>query len=291
MPANEAAIENWFDKCEQNHLLPWEYDFKSELTDIDKLIDDEQDPIKRLLVCWQHEDSIKSEVEKTELAISIYSVLWKFDTSNPKRIDLDVMNSFWTSYKLALKLKYNNSPSKWIEQGLGRRLNYETMEKLIQNYTKYSEVNDLFRNLAKYTHTIGNLIVETKGFNRGRANDDYWDLALLEVKAYFDLINTTIWKDYIDKMYLRPFVSNNYEISELWKDHFLKSMPVKPKPEDCSLRLINEFQSRACSSIEERGKFMIKSLCEKTGLTNYSFYETQLKDLYPTPKFSNELWK
>lgn len=290
MVNDEKVLEKWFKKCDRDNLLPWKYDFKYEILAKDefstKAFQDEPNPVKRLLLCWQQESLTPTGVEKTALAQSIFSILWGFDSKNPNRVDVDVMNSFWTSYKFAINSRYDVSYKKWYNT----KISFDTMQELLKEYDNYIEINELFSGFAGYTHTIGNFIVESKGFNMGRKNDDYWDLALIEAKTYFDLLDEGIWEIYINKMYLQSFVNKNYNISALWEGH-LTSKTTKPSLTDdrTYLYLITEFLNHVCASIEERGKLMIKSLCERTGQIHYTFYENYLKHL--TPQYSDDLWQ
>lgn len=295
MTDNEKIIKEWLDKCEREHILPWQYDFKLELklksnsSNQSSLreLQDETNSIKRLLKYLLLEDLNQTETEKTPLAIAIYSVLWELPSSNSHIIDFDVMNSFWVTYKTALFSAYSKTYTKWSK----RKINTIDIQRLLTEYSENKYVNELFEGFSKYTHTIGNFVLESKGFNMGRKNDDYWDLGLIEFKAFLDIISpdNAMWVKYIDSMFLQPFVNKDYCISELWDGHF-SSTTTKPKIDGLAMTPIKEFCHRTCCSIEERGKIMVKILCEKIGQTQYEFYESILKSLHSKPKFSNDLW-
>lgn len=289
-----ATIKAWFDECQRRGIAPWNYDFKEQLTSSDphavSRINKELNPLKRLLIFWQEGTRTKlrkpnritlDDVESTALAKEIYSILWDIDSVNTYSFDRDVMNSVWASYKFSINLRYDSSFDK----------DFISLTKLIDNYDNYIEVNNSFKKFAAYTHTIGNFIIETKGFNRGRSNNDYWDLALVQIKNYFNLIDKSTWEKYIRRMYLQPFVTSEYKIVGLWDRHLDPSTTVNPADNGNELSLITQFIGHACTSIENRGKAMVKRLCEKQNLTQYEFYEPKLRKMAKEPAYSSDLWK
>lgn len=291
MNEKKDVIKLWFEKCEREEISPWKYDFKLELQMKEKQyfkkIIDEDNPIKRIFAWYLIPLQATSETEKTQLAQIIYSILWNLDTDVlDKSFDMDVMNSFWITYRFAILKKYNISYNKWA----GKQIDISDIKELNEKYNKYSEINKIFEEFAEYTHTIGNFIIESKGFNMGRKNDDYWDLALCIIKDNLDVLETELWEKYVKKFYLQPFVTKEHRVAELWKNH-LTSKHTKPDAENIQkiIKLIKEFLNKVCSSIEERGKFIVKTLCEKLELTDYTFYKNNLVNLTLLPKFSDEL--
>jgi hypothetical protein len=256
------VIIDWFKECNEENILPWEYDFKlktklqstSNINQIENPFD-EEDPVKRIFkwYCWR---KTSSETETTELAKAIYSKLWGCDTStlDRKLLDMDVMNSFWTIYQYSIKTKYAHCYYK---------RNLETFRTLLNDkYNDYRKINNLFTNFAKLTHTIGNFIIEPKGFNVGRGKGDYWDIALANqrkdwdknkdikpenylhiidtafreesendmLQTNSDTINVSFWEKNVNVLLLQPFVKENYEVAELWCGH-LELSPELIHPE------------------------------------------------------------
>ncbi|NSW23507.1 hypothetical protein HRH58_13815, partial [Enterococcus faecalis] len=278
MDEKKYIIKRWFEECERKKISPWKYDFKLELQTKEKKffqeIMDESNAIKRIFAWYLSPVQATSETETTQLAKTIYSILWNLDISVLNRsFDMDVMNSFWTTYKFAILKKYKASYNKWQDN----RINLSAIYELDKKYYDYIEINNLFKAFANYTHTIGNFIIESKGFNRGRKNDDYWDLGLIIVKDNLDVLENGLWKKYVKKFYLQPFVREDYSVAELWQNHLISEY-TKPCAENNeeTIELIKEFLDRVCPSIEERGKFIVKTLCEKLNLTNYTFYKNGL---------------
>ncbi|WP_142959200.1 hypothetical protein [Enterococcus faecalis] len=291
MDEKKDIIKRWFEECERKKISPWKYDFKLELQTKEKEsfqeIIDESNAIKRIFVWYLSPVQATSETETTQLAKTIYSILWNLDTSVLNRsFDMDVMNSFWTTYRFAIFKKYNASYNKWQDN----IINLSAIYELDKKYYDYIEINNLFETFANYTHTIGNFIIESKGFNMGRKNDDYWDLGLSIIKDNLDVLETGLWKKYVKKFYLQPFVRGDYRVAELWQNHLISEY-TKPcaKNNEETIELIKEFLGIVCPSIEERGKFIVKTLCEKLHLTDYTFYKNDLINLTLVPKYSDEL--
>lgn len=287
-----TIVKEWLKECDENGVKPWEYDFK-----LDSVVPkrqhiahrflEETNPIKRILD-WYVTGDETIETETTPIAKAIYSILWGIDrvALDNKLLDMDVMNSFWTMYKLNIELHYNDIYAKHIKNGV----NAVEINKLKEKFYEYETVNTLFESFAAKTHTIGNFIVEHKGFNRGRYNNDFWDLALFFIKTYSELQDETAWKKKVGKFFLEPYVDENYDIVELYDGHFSgNTKPNKNSGADTTLQT-QQFLDRVNINIEQRGKRMIKQLCENEQIngTHYEFY-SELKDLN-VPEFSTDLW-
>ena len=278
MCENVKRIETWLRECDAKRVKPWKYDFKEEL-----LVDGEEQNRNNVVRIfeWYIETSKYHDgaTEETKLAKAIYCQVWGVSEKavKYKQVDMDVMNSFWTTYKQSLKLVYGK---------ICNRTNEKSFKKLgmeIQN-GKYHKVNERFVEFAGWTHTIGNFALEPKGFNKGRSRDDYWDYGLKLLQEWESILEARRWKETVDAYYLQPFVNESYEVLELWDGHY--NVKSKMKPEN--IEQVNQFLRRVSLSIEERGKYIIKALCVILGKKNYKFYE-ELRDL-KTPQFANELW-
>ena len=90
-------------------------------------------------------------------------------------------------------------------------------------------------------------------------------------------------KKFVDKYYLNPFINKKdkkYRTQPFWTKHFKKSKKdhIKPLPQNIGDL---EFYHNVNLLIEERGKWIIKILCE----------EHYPKDLLPNLTFYKELKK
>lgn len=278
-------IMKWLALCKDNQIMPWEWDFKNSLDD---KVNTKTDPIESIFK-WYLDDGKITEVENTTLANAIYSILWINNTDDlEKSLDKDIMNSFWGIYKYILKLEHNKKVNKW-KNG---KINKETFEILLnKNYSFTSIDFDLLKKYALYTHTLGNLIIEPKGFNMGRKNGDYWDIALKQLKIYFDLIDESFWKNHIKILFLQPFVNSDYSIASLWNPEYQHANVINPMSISKNITtesLINEFLDHCCLSIEERGKQMFMELCKKLQIGEEYFPKHQI--ISASPQFANNLW-
>lgn len=291
-----SLVKQWLKECDEKGVKPWEYDFKLESVKKSYKGDSPQfkketNAIKRIFD-WYLDDEITTETETTHLAKAIYCLLWEIEGSTifgtVKLLDMDVMNSFWTMYSNTIYLKYGVTYTKRKR----RKINVSDIDKLKENFGKYKVVNELFEPFAELTHTIGNFVIEHKGFNVGRHNDDFWDLALRFVKAYADIDEKNSWKKKVNKLFFESFVNEDYEIAELYDGHLCPSTKIKPNVQSKeSDKQAEQFVHQVCLSIEERGKYMIKKLCENEQIKGieYSFYSELMR--MTVPRFANELWK
>lgn len=95
--------------------------------------------------------------------------------------------------------------------------------------------------------------------NTGRYNfsKDYWDITMLSLQEWLTNLSPQAWKNFIDTYYLQPYVDNNYQTEVFWETHNYEYIYPK-KTEDFSI-----FLKRVNERIEERGKFIIKQICDK----------------------------
>lgn len=108
----------------------------------------------------------------------LYRVLWPAG-ENPNINSADTMNSFWTTYKEALRLS-----------GQGPLSIYDILY-LADNTEQYrleGDCGDQVDMLAYLTHTLGNFIPCFGRFNCDRyvPTKDYWDLTMLGIKEWYE---------------------------------------------------------------------------------------------------------
>lgn len=278
-------IMKWLVLCKKYQIKPWEWDFKNSL---DEKINIKSDPIESIFN-WYLRNGKITEAENTTLANAIYSVLWINNTGDlEKFLDKDIMNSFWGIYKHILKLEHNIKVNKWKDG----KINKETFKFLLDRKYSFTSIDfNLLKKYALYTHTLGNFIIEPKGFNIGRKNGDYWDIALKQLKTYFDLIDESFWENHIKILFLQPFVNNDYSIASLWNPAHQNAKAIHPTSNSKNITtesLINEFLDHCCLSIEERGKQMFMELCKKLQIGEEYFPKHQF--ISASPQFANNLW-
>ena len=170
------------------------------------------------------------------LSQHIYNNLWHDDwNANTKilyggdKYSGDTMNSFWTTYKTALQIYYNEFGNK--VGGKEPNIRYA-----LDNYDNFPEVNekDYIKNFAKLTHTIGNFTLIPKGFNGNRGftkfNDtgDYWDLTLyyLKHKKYDDEIWQETYKFYTDRK-IKKYFLEDYFLEDYIDEQVLNDLTIK----------------------------------------------------------------
>ncbi|MCW4682261.1 hypothetical protein ON127_13025 [Bacillus pumilus] len=144
-----------------------------------------------------------------------------------------------------------------------------------------------FEKFATATHCIGNFTVLPHWMNSGRYlfSQDYWDVTMYSLFEFFQPLGC--WKQFVERYFLQPYVNNDEEwtVSEFWKGHFDSIgnyNHLKPQNE----QELSEYLHKVNLRIEERGKWMIKKVCEELKLQHFTFYD-ELKDRQI--RFSNEL--
>ncbi|MGX7031148.1 hypothetical protein [Vagococcus zengguangii] len=266
-------VVEWLEYCDLNGIKPWEYDFKNEVLIEGNSLN--QNPIVSIFEWYINKSNkflVGVEIENTDLASEIYRLLWEIneDAMSKKRssLDRDVMNSFWNIYKADIKLSYGLYLNKWSDN----KINEKAIQFLIDNYPTYISTNNRIFLYSKYTHTIGNFIIETKGFNMGRKQNDYWDLALKLLYDFFKIMDKDVWIKFIDTFMLHSFVNSDYSLSYYWDRN---NNDLGPNNEEEIVR----FLRISTKSIEQRGKQMIKKICEDKNKIEYKFYKNYLVDL------------
>ena len=121
--------------------------------------------------------------------------------------------------------------------------------------------------------------------NTGRSgfSADYWDITLLSLQEWLHLISPTseAWVNFIELYYLQPYVNKDYQTELFWENHSYGYDNLFPSNQDVPifLKAVNE-------RIEERGKYMIKQICDRLDLTHLGFYQ-EIKNM-DRIKFSDE---
>lgn len=307
------TVIKWLEECDRTQKEPWLWDFKNcykvpqseDSLSKDSLPKDSlsKDSITAFLKYKDGEfkdTTIFNITEKAGFdadcdkeAIGLYQVLgWQNSATDVIRGE--TMNSFLTTFNRAIRRssKYNTLIK---ELGINNRKDYYAMpdqpnnknQPQIPNYQRFDIVHNnlpAFQTFATLTHTIGNFTVLPHWMNTGRSNlsQDYWDIFLLSLQEWLHLISPTseAWINFIELYYLQPYVNKDYQIEPFWKNHSYTN-PILKKKEDFPifLKAVNE-------RIEERGKYMIKQICDRLDLTHLNFYQ-EIKNM-DRIKFSDE---
>ncbi|MEH7674702.1 MULTISPECIES: hypothetical protein [Bacillus] len=268
-------IIEWFQKCEGLEIKPWEWDFKQsyikepipkDKSSIELILDYKSRKLKEIGICnVTKKAGRKADCDKEPFYI--YQLLWSTDYEpKPKsQLSLDrhnllrgeTMNSFITTFNHSKKLTSDN------------HLNHD------------------FEKFATATHYIGNFTVLPHWMNSGRYlfSQDYWDVTMYSLFEFFQPLGC--WKQFVERYFLQPYVNNDEEwtVSEFWKGHFDSIgnyNHLKPQNE----QELSEYLHKVNLRIEERGKWIIKKVCEELELQHFTFYD-ELKDRQI--RFSNEM--
>ena len=286
-----GKVIKWLEYCDTKQIKPWEWDFKNCYTDSLP-----EDDIAAFLqyksgtftnpnsFCITQKSGSKADCDKE--AIGLYQVLgWQ--NSAKDIIRGETMNSFLTTFNRAIRQSSNYSTlTKTL--GIDNRKK-ERYSKLCenQNYQRFKIIENnptAFQTFAGLTHTIGNFTVLPHWMNTGRSNlsQDYWDIFLLSLQEWLDLISPTseAWINFIELYYLQPYVNKDYQIEPFWKNHSYTN-PILKKKEDFPI-FLNAVNER----IEERGKYMIKQICDRLNRTDFNFYK-EIRDMDKI-RFSDE---
>ncbi|MBG9817839.1 hypothetical protein [Bacillus safensis] len=288
-------IEGWFEKCEQLKIKPWEWDFKQSY--IKEPISENTSPIRLMLEYKMRElkeigmcnstgkTGKKADCDKEPS--SIYDVVWSTD----EVIRGETMNSFITTFNHSI-LKSSNSVEEFEKIGiLTDKSITKQYAKLISNdFNKFNLIDDRieeFKKFATATHCIGNFTVLPHWMNSGRYlfSQDYWDVTLYSLFEFFQPLGC--WKQFVERYFLQSYVNNDEEwtVSEFWEGHF-ESIgnynQLKPQNE----QELSEYLHKVNLRIEERGKWIIKKVCEDLELQHFNFYD-ELIDMQI--RFSNKM--
>ena len=272
---NTKVIE-WLNYCDQNNIKPWLWDFKNY-----SLSPFQNDSITAFL---KYKELPKNEgIDCDKAAFYLYNILgWQNTTEDIIRGE--TMNSFITTFNEAIK---DSSDYYTIANRLGkkprdRHIPYSTLYQN-QNYLKFDIIQKNikeFELFAILTHTIGNFTVLPSWMNTGRYyfSRDYWDITLLSLQEWLNILSPDAWTNFVETYYLQPYVNTEYNVELFWEGHDKKILPKKENY-PVFLKKVNE-------RIEERGKYMIKQICNKLNKTDFNFY-TDLETMDKI-KYSNE---
>ncbi|MEW4104637.1 hypothetical protein Q0N76_18105 [Bacillus altitudinis] len=268
-------IEGWFQKCEELEIKPWEWDFKQSY--IKEPIPKDKSSIELIL-------DYKSR-KLTEIGIC--------NVTKRRGRDADCDKEPFYIYQLLWSTDYKPEPKSQLNLDRYNLIRGETMNSFITTFnhsktlTYVSHIKHKFEKFATATHCIGNFIVLPHWMNTGRYkfSQDYWDVTMYLLFEFFQPLGC--WKQFVERYFLQPYVNDDEEwtVSEFWEGHFAgigNYNQLKPQNE----QELSEYLHKVNIRIEERGKWMIKKVCEELKLQHFTFYD-ELKDRQI--RFSNEL--
>lgn len=282
-------IIKWLNYCDSQNIKPWLWDFKNCYSDYlstnnlcNILKYKSYELIKPTEFCVTGKSGKDADCDKE--AFYLYQMLgWQ--NSVKDIIRGESMNSFITTFNEAIK---DSSDYGTLSKVLGikekeRHISYSTLYQS-QNYLIFDNIQnnlDDFQKFATLTHTIGNFTVLPSWMNTGRYyfSRDYWDITLLSLQEWLNILSPDAWTNFVKTYYLQPYVNTEYNVELFWEGHDKKILPKKENY-PVFLKKVNE-------RIEERGKYMIKQICNKLNKTDFNFY-TDLETM-DRIKFSNEL--
>ncbi|WP_100665514.1 hypothetical protein [Leuconostoc citreum] len=268
-----VAVHKWLSMCADNSILPWEYDLKNEIYPLTEKIAHENSYVKRILGSWLGEyweqkttitlnskgykRVLDTETEDSELMQCIYLVLWGLTSKNTYQsvfnlnIDADVMTSFWSPYKSALKA---TNLKDWQNNVYNK--NIGSLKELYDRFDDdgYKDVNSRFEKFAKYAHTIGNMTLTPLGFNALHHND------------------SQTWRRNLNKTFKDNYQEYNWNILKVenfdeYKNVFLYQYNQLDITYDLKATInendIEKITTTIPTEIALRGKDMIKILLDK----------------------------
>ncbi len=273
---NTKVIE-WLNYCDQNNIKPWLWDFKNY-----SLSPFQNDSITAFL---KYKELPKNEgIDCDKAALFLYKVLgWQHSESDIIRGE--TINSYITTFTQAITKDPNY---KEICEKIGVNLNEDLNKQypILYHNKSYQKFETIQRNIKEFelfailTHTIGNFTVLPSWMNTGRYyfSRDYWDITLLSLQEWLNILSPDAWTNFVETYYLQPYVNTEYNVELFWEGHDKKILPKKENY-PVFLKKVNE-------RIEERGKYMIKQICNKLNKTDFNFY-TDLETMDKI-KYSNE---
>lgn len=293
------TVIKWLEECDRTKKEPWLWDFKN--CYIDSLPEDnitaflkyKDGEFKDNTSDFNITEKAGIDADCDKEAIELYKVLgWQNSATDVIRGE--TMNSFLTTFNRAI-WRSSNYNTLIKELGINNRKDYYSIpdqpnnnnQPQVPNYQRFDIINPnlpAFQTFATLTHTIGNFTVLPHWMNTGRSklSQDYWDIFLLSLQEWLDLISPTSepWINFIELYYLQPYVNKDYQIEPLWKNHSYTN-PILKKKEDFPI-FLNAVNER----IEERGKYMIKQICDRLNRTDFNFYK-EIRDMDKI-RFSDE---
>ena len=293
------TVIKWLEECDRTKKEPWLWDFKN--CYIDSLPEDnitaflkyKDGEFKDNTSDFNITEKAGIDADCDKEAIELYKVLgWQNSATDVIRGE--TMNSFLTTFNRAI-WRSSNYNTLIKELGINNRKDYYSIpdqpnnnnQPQVPNYQRFDIINPnlpAFQTFATLTHTIGNFTVLPHWMNTGRSNlsQDYWDIFLLSLQEWLHLISPTseAWINFIELYYLQPYVNKDYQIEPFWKNHSYTN-PILKKKEDFPI-FLNAVNER----IEERGKYMIKQICDRLNRTDFNFYK-EIRDMDKI-RFSDE---
>ena len=282
-------VIDWLKYCDENNIKPWEWDFKNCYSD--KLT---SDSITNFLKYRNNEltdptifratDRIGESADCDKEAFYLYKLLgWQ--ESQDSIIRGETINSFSTTFTQAI-MKSSNRYQVYKEIGINPKKYLNKQYPILyynENYQKFdimSQNKDNFEKFAELTHTIGNFTVLPNWMNCGRGMRlyDYWDITLMSLQEFLNILSPEAWPNFIKKYYLQPYVNTDYSVQLFWDNHDNNFLP-KETDFPIFLKKVNE-------RIEERGKFIIKQICDQLDQKDFHFYK-EIENM-DTIRFSNE---
>lgn len=275
------TVIKWLKECDRIQKEPWLWDFKNCYTDslpedsITALLEYKNGEFKDNTSDFNITKNTGFNADCDKEAIGLYQVLgWQNSATDVIRGE--TMNSFLTNFYCAIGYRPKDKKPR------------PSRDYLSKNYAKFDVISknpDGFKSFATLTHTIGNFIVLPHWMNTGRIgfSADYWDITLLSLQEWLHLISPTseAWVNFIELYYLQPYVNKDYQTELFWEKHSYGYDNLFPSNQDIPifLKAVNE-------RIEERGKYMIKQICDRLDLTHLNFYQ-EIKNM-DRIKFSDE---
>ena len=304
-------VKKWLKYCDKKNIAPWEFDFKQcyledDIEGSSNLWLELKYKYMRSLLEKNTKFNVTNkfgvDADCDKEAFHIYHLLgWQEKIGDSIRGD--TMNSFATTFIPLLAVgrtpfsaentktwnddfggvpKIYDELKHWVKNNTVKNIerfhfNTENLWRIKNGYTSINLLNELDK-FARSNHSIGNFTVILSWMNQGRGIGnvrDYWDLTLKNLQEFFMQFEhgKITWMEFIEKYYLFPFVDNNYTVSELWDNHFKKT--VTPS----NIEDLEQFYSNVNLLIEERGKWITKILCDKLNLIDLNFYKNSLADM------------
>ena len=217
-------VIDWLKYCDENNIKPWEWDFKNcysdkltpdSITNFLKYRNDElTDP-----TIFRATDRIGKSADCDKEAFYLYKLLgWQ--ELQESIIRGETINSYLTTFNKAMKLSYNyNFLHKELKLGEKKEIGEKKIPQYYinlyknKNYEKFDIIaknTDNFGRFAELTHTIGNFTVLPNWMNcgRGMCLYDYWDITLMSLQEFLNILSPEAWPNFIKRYYLQPYVNS-----------------------------------------------------------------------------------
>ena len=293
-----GEVIKWLEYCDAKQIKPWEWDFKYCYTDslpkdnITAFLKYKNGEFKDNTSDFNITEKAGIHADCDKEAIRLYKVLgWQNSATDVIRGE--TMNSFLTTFNRAIR-ESSNSKALTKKLGINNRKDYYSIpdqpnnndQPQIPNYQWFDIVHNnlpAFQTFATLTHTIGNFTVLPHWMNTARYkfSKDYWDITLLSLQEWLNPTTPTskVWINFVEMFYLQPYVNKDYQTQLFWESHSYKKLLPDNQDFPIFLKAVNE-------RIEERGKYMIKQICDRLNRTDFNFYK-EIRDMDKI-RFSDE---